>query len=105
MQSNEIPPRVVPPSISQAPRVDLDLEQWRRDVQTFVQVTTAELNAINSELSTGGDQFTSVLSEAALPVNESSYTAPPRPLAEQTSSETDNRLASLREKIARRMSN
>lgn len=42
--------------------INVDLEQWRRDIDTFAAATTSALDAIVSELSTvcSGDQVSSV---------------------------------------------
>jgi len=100
--------------------VNVDLEQWRRDIDTFAAATTSALDAIIGELSTvcSGGQVRSLPrnSERQLPVKRktvlqqgASDVRPVRTAA--TNSSTDrgttpasgSRLASLKEKLASRI--
>ncbi len=106
--------------------LEIDVDQWRRDIQTFVDLTIKELHAINNELSSG---FASGDAEAvgtsrtpasnghigqakAFPAarDERSRTSLSHSdsrngnLAPFTETQTDDRLATLKRKLAERVS-
>ena len=101
--------------------INVDLEQWRRDIDTFAAATTSALDAIVSELSTvcSGDQVSSVAGSSSVRAtakpttvlqhakNESdSVKAPTAPSSSSRSTALTNggsRLASLKEKLASRI--
>ena len=104
--------------------INVDLEQWRRDIDTFAAATTSALDAIISDLSTvcSGGQVSSVAQSPPIqmnPVNATQATdlqqtkiktIASRPVTASGSTEKSaapsnggNRLASLKEKLASRI--
>ena len=79
-------------------QLDLDLEQWRQDIQTFADTTQQELNEITDQLS------------ATLAGTKSTGTGTVRPMpqaavaAEVNSEESsDDRLSKLKQALAKRI--
>ena len=93
---------------------NVDLDQWRRDIDTFASATTSALDAIVNELSNAcsGGEIRPIASTASrIPIAKQSKvnTTTSR---QNTTSKTNNtpsstgsnsRLASLKEKLASRM--
>lgn len=98
--------------------IDLDLEQWRREIDTFAAATTSALDAITGELSTvcSGGQVSSIAKSAPAQLSEKGTTVLPRSTHEPgavrpaidkntTPTSSGGRLASLKEKLASRINN
>ena len=101
--------------------INVDLEQWRRDIDTFAAATTSALDAIIIELSTvcSGDQVSSVVRSSPVQVTTNRATdlqqadneADALKAATATSSidssttptNGGSRLATLKEKLASRI--
>jgi len=96
--------------------VNVDLEQWRRDIDTFAAATTSALDAIIGELSivcSGGKVNSFARSnESKLPAKRAKIPQQGRPQTRAVRTATDksttqaasgSRLASLKEKLASRI--
>ncbi len=79
-------------------KLDLDLEQWNRDVQTFLTETVGELNGIVCEL-TGKEVSQSDTTERTPPKEIPSQSFEPT-----ESGSSSSRFSALKEMLGRQMS-
>jgi hypothetical protein len=77
----------------------IDVEQWRGDIQTFVETTNRALDAIAAELSNG---CSSRFDETA--INPRSQTGETRSVLGADKTSVDDRLSRLKTQIAERIS-
>ena len=84
----------------------IDVEQWRRDIQTFVDTTSRALNAIAGELSNScSNGFEEPAARFGDPADsDHSIRACDEPMPTSRTKPADDRLAKLKAKLAKRIS-
>ena len=90
------------------PALEIDVAQWRRDIQTFVETTEQELSAINDQLaadfSRAGNTRATIARRPA--VQSKSTLMSNSAIAKsncETTSRTDERLLQLKQKLAAKL--
>ena len=85
--------------------LEIDIAQWRREIETFVEMTVNELAAVNESLAS---RFTNSTDQSSGTRLFNRRTRQPEAKANQfnsaeNSSGTDDRLAELKHKLARKI--